>query len=319
MSGSRLRDRLLLPFLIPLGALAVIVGAVFGFSRVLLSVRPAAATGVALVVALGALASATWIAARRSVGTAGLAALLTAVAGIAMLVGGIAIAAIGPEEEKREVEAFALSLSAPPGASSEGFAQTELSVPAGGPIELAFDNQEQGVQHNVSVWEAEDFSGSGLFIGDVITGPSSITYSIQPLAAGTYYFRCDIHPTTMTGTIAADEGPPKPGGTEPGGGQPGGAPGEQADASITAQDTTFDESELALPAGRPSAIAFTNNDPFEHNVAIYQDESLATVLFKGELFRGPETTLYEVPALEPGSYYFRCDVHPTMQGTVTVE
>ena len=314
MNGSNARDRLLLPVLIPLGALAVIAGVVFGFSRVLLSVRPAAATGVALVVAFGALVSAAWIAGRKQVGTAGLAALLTAVAGIAMLAGGLAISAIGPEEEEHEVEAIALDVSAPPGASSKGFAETELAVPAGAPIELSFDNQEQSVQHNVSVWEVEDFSGTPLFSGELVTGPSTVEYSIQGLTAGTYYFRCDVHPTTMTGTIVAGEG-----GTETGGTETGTETGGEADVSIAARELVFDKAQFTLPAGEPATIAFTNDDPFDHNVAIYTDESLTTVLLQGELFTGPGTIEYAVPALEPGSYYFRCDLHPTMQGVVTVE
>jgi plastocyanin len=33
---------------------------------------------------------------------------------------------------------------------------------------------------------------------------------------------------------------------------------------------------------------------------------------------GPTTTTYDIPALKPGTYYFHCDVHPTMNGTATV-
>jgi plastocyanin len=33
---------------------------------------------------------------------------------------------------------------------------------------------------------------------------------------------------------------------------------------------------------------------------------------------GPGQAKYEIPALDAGEYYFHCDVHPTMNGTVTV-
>ncbi len=82
----------------------------------------------------------------------------------------------------------------------------------------------------------------------------------------------------------------------------------------------FDTDCLAAPAGEPFTIEFENADPdVPHNVAIYTDESAAQDLFVGETFPGVETVTYEVPALEPGIYFFRCDVHPTtMTGTFVV-
>jgi plastocyanin len=34
-----------------------------------------------------------------------------------------------------------------------------------------------------------------------VTGPTKVDYQIPALAPGTYTFICDVHPTTMTGTI----------------------------------------------------------------------------------------------------------------------
>ena len=33
------------------------------------------------------------------------------------------------------------------------------------------------------------------------TGPATTTYSVPALKSGTYYFQCDVHPTTMNGTF----------------------------------------------------------------------------------------------------------------------
>ena len=55
------------------------------------------------------------------------------------------------------------------------------------------------------------------------------------------------------------------------------------------------------------------------SVAIYPSSTdLMTPLFRGGLDTGVATITYDIPALMPGTYYFHCDVHPTMNGTVTV-
>ena len=39
----------------------------------------------------------------------------------------------------------------------------------------------------------------------------------------------------------------------------------------------------------------------------------------GEVITGPDaTTQIVVPALDAGTYYFQCDIHPDMNGTVVV-
>ena len=36
---------------------------------------------------------------------------------------------------------------------------------------------------------------------DTLVGPGSVTYQVDALPAGSYFFRCDVHPTQMTGTF----------------------------------------------------------------------------------------------------------------------
>jgi plastocyanin len=39
-------------------------------------------------------------------------------------------------------------------------------------------------------------------IGGMTTGVSTVTYTFDaPTTPGTYFFRCDVHPTTMTGSF----------------------------------------------------------------------------------------------------------------------
>jgi plastocyanin len=113
---------------------------------------------------------------------------------------------------------------------------------------------------------------------------------------------------------AAAEGKPEPtmGAGGGGGQQPGAGPG------ITARGIVFNVTELKLPAGTETPLPFDNQDAgIPHNVSIYTEQG-GEPLFQGEIITGPAKVTYQVPALEPGSYYFQCDVHPNMNGTVTV-
>ena len=89
---------------------------------------------------------------------------------------------------------------------------------------------------------------------------------------------------------------------------------------IVAVNVSFDTDCLAAPAGKAFTIVLDNQDPgIPHNVSIYTDESATTALFTGEFVTGPAKGTYKVDALDAGTYFFRCDVHPTtMTGTFIV-
>jgi plastocyanin len=79
------------------------------------------------------------------------------------------------------------------------FLQSSITVPAGRPFTIVFENLE-AVPHNVAI---QDASGADLFTGEVITGPRVIVYQVPALTAGEYPFICTVHPT-MTGTVTAE-------------------------------------------------------------------------------------------------------------------
>ena len=317
------RERLVLPILVPVGALAVIVGVLWGFSRILLSVTANAATGTALMVALSIVVFAGIAASRPQVRFSTVASMAGAVAGVAMLAGGIALIAFAPESEGGGAEGPAVTVTLV--AKDIQFDPTTLSVPAGAPFAIAFDNQDATIQHNVQIFDNEDRAGTPLFDGALVTGVGKATYPVDALEAGTYYFLCVVHPT-MIGTIEAGGGggggggspSPSPSGG-PGTSPPGGGgPPPPGSVSITASGFQFDMSSFSLPAAG-GTISFTNNDAgTQHNIAIYQDSSAADDLFLGDLVTGVVTADYAVPPIPPGTYYFQCDVHPTMNGSVTI-
>ena len=95
------RQGLLLPILIPLGSFAIIGVVLFGFSRVLLSITPHAATAVALIVAVSVMVVAIVVASRQRLSNGSLFSMVGSIAGIAMLAGGLAIVTIGAGERRR--------------------------------------------------------------------------------------------------------------------------------------------------------------------------------------------------------------------------
>ena len=99
------------------------------------------------------------------------------------------------------------------------------------------------------------------------------------------------------------------------------APAAPADPNapvVVAKDMQFATKDVQVPAGKAFQLSFTNNDGAPHNVAIYTDSSASTNLFRGEIFSSA-TKVEQVPALAAGTYFFRCDVHPDMQGTITAK
>jgi plastocyanin len=62
-----------------------------------------------------------------------------------------------------------------------------------------FDNKEVDVSHNVEILDHP--GGTSLFTGEIISGPKTITYKLKAFEAGTYYFRCSVHPLRMNGTL----------------------------------------------------------------------------------------------------------------------
>jgi plastocyanin len=88
--------------------------------------------------------------------------------------------------------------------------------------------------------------------------------------------------------------------------------------SIEANGLAFSTTSLTAPADKPFQVVFDNQEAALHNVAIYRDATAAEKVFGEDPISGPAVVVYEVPALGAGTYFFRCDVHPDMSGSLTV-
>ena len=99
-----------------------------------------------------------------------------------------------------------------------------------------------------------------------------------------------------------------------------GSPAPAGDTvTVTAKDLKFTTAEVAVPAGKAFDLVFDNQDGAPHNLAVYTDSSASTKVSVGEIFGGPGRKTQSVPALTAGTYFFRCDVHPDMQGTLVAK
>jgi plastocyanin len=83
-------------------------------------------------------------------------------------------------------------------ANSMRFDTATLDFKAATAIALTFQNPDS-VPHNVAIYGAD---GSKVFGGDMIDAGKSIVYQVPALTAGTYSFKCDLHPD-MKGSVFA--------------------------------------------------------------------------------------------------------------------
>ena len=94
---------------------------------------------------------------------------------------------------------------------------------------------------------------------------------------------------------------------------------QEEQVKVTAKNFAFDRSIITVPAGSRISIEFVNEDGIGHNMAFYTSPSLSTTIYRGEIINGPRTITYSFNApAKPGTYYFRCDPHPNMNGQFIV-
>jgi len=166
------------------------------------------------------------------------------------------------------------------------------------------------VPHNVHLFDGPDGNSPSVFTGQIVPPGGSAQYKVTGLAAGkAYFFRCDVHPTQMTGkaTVVAP-------------GSAAGGPVSKGPINLGAANTSFAKSQLDIAANTPTKVILKNGDSVPHNFDIVsgpppykKPDTQPTIAQAGA------SVTYDIPGLPAGQYDFQCDIHPnSMKGTLTV-
>ncbi len=86
------------------------------------------------------------------------------------------------------------------------FDRSELTIPADTNVTITVENADDGVAHNFAVYESEDAAVGGedrIAETEICFGPCVRTLRVN-LSAGEYFFRCEVHPSEMTGTLIVE-------------------------------------------------------------------------------------------------------------------
>ncbi len=82
------------------------------------------------------------------------------------------------------------------------FDTSTITLAADAENTIMFNNQDAGVQHNIAIYSDPSMTDEP-FNGELITGVTSVEYTIPALPAGEYYFVCIAHPN-MNGTVVVE-------------------------------------------------------------------------------------------------------------------
>ncbi|ACL16619.1 cupredoxin domain-containing protein [Methanosphaerula palustris] len=117
-----------------------------------------------------------------------------------------------------------------------------------------------------------------------------------------------VSETTITGSTTGPTSQPS-------------AVGQTTQVTLVSVNYAFDKTSITVPAGSHVQLTLDNQDTgIPHNVAVYTSAAASTVIFKGEVITGPKKITYTFDApTTPGTYYFRCDIHPNMNGAFIVQ
>jgi hypothetical protein len=143
-------------------------------------------------------------------------------------------------------------------------------------------------------------------------GGAAPTPSSPPIVATTPAPTDTPAPSQTTQPPSATPAPPMP--------TPiAGAPDSGVVLKLTASGHAWNVKELAGPTGKAFKVAVTNNDADAHNLVIASGTDVASRVATLAKFSGPATKTLDVPGLPAGTYLFRCTLHDSMRGQLSIK
>jgi plastocyanin len=192
--GAKISSRLLVPFALPLMALGLIGVVIVSVSRILLTLPRTGSIIAAFILALGLLLTFYALASRPHLGRNSLV-FLSVFSVVVLVTAGSVSAANGYRTFEVKPGSGPIKVVA----RNTAFDVKTISVTQGQLSDITFDNLDRGVYHNVAVYGS---NGTPYWDGQPVEGKKKINYAhVFNLPPGTYTFRCDFHPTIMTGTF----------------------------------------------------------------------------------------------------------------------
>lgn len=204
------RNRIMLPFEIPVGVTAIAGAVAIAISRLLLAVSATGAVVAAAVLAAVVLAVATVIALQPRLPSwvLGAVAVLGAVTVAAFGLIGVGVgerefhheegAGHGAAEEQEEGDAVSeVPREATLVAADISFDQEEITLAAGLEVTIHLENDDDGIPHNLAVLDDDEV----LAATEIEAGPVSQTLELTIEERGVYTFICQVHPSQMVGDL----------------------------------------------------------------------------------------------------------------------
>ena len=84
------------------------------------------------------------------------------------------------------------------------FSPRAIKAGVGVEVTVTLDNQDAGVLHNISFYDSPQASNV-ILEGELIAGVATVVETFTaPSSPGSYFFRCDVHPDQMTGSLIVE-------------------------------------------------------------------------------------------------------------------